>query len=423
MSRGKREKRAAAPVSEIASSASWDEWASFLGIADGRASLPRVTVETALEVPAVLDAVTFLSRTMASLPLHAFRDNEGNKERADGELQMLLNEAPNPEMSSFDWRRYTWQQVFTGGRGVSWIERKGIRPVAIWAMDPTKTTVKRVDGRKVYRCDGKEYSAGDVIDVAFALRPNMLNAYGPIHMGRKAIGLAIAMNDFAGGFFAGGGVPPLALEGPLPAGADAFKRAQKDIQRAIDNAKKAGLPFFGMPPGHKLSPIGSDPAKGQMTEARLFQIQEIARLYGLPPVFLQDLSKGTFSNTEQQDLQLVKHLIVHWALAFEGELNLKLFGQRRRARSVKHNLDGLQRGDFKSRIEGMARAIQTGQLMPDEARALEDRPPDPTGAGARLYIQGATVQLGTSPAPIGHNGGPPINDNEKGQDDVSTDQA
>ncbi|KAK0349753.1 hypothetical protein LTR94_031824, partial [Friedmanniomyces endolithicus] len=177
--------------------------------------------------------------------------------------------------------------------------------------------------------------------------------------------------------------------------------------RAIEMAKKSGSPVFGMPPGHALKAIGIDPAKGQMTEARLFQIQEIARLYGLPPVFLQDLSKGTFSNTEQQDLQLVKHLVVHWAVIFEQELNLKLFGQRRRAREVKHNLDGLQRGDFKSRIEALARGIQTGQLMPDEARALENRPPDPSGAGARLYIQGATVPLGTAPAPpIGHDGGP-----------------
>lgn len=78
-----------------------------------------------------------------------------------------------------------------------------------------------------------------------------------------------------------------------------------------------------MPPGYSLKSVGSDPDKGQMTEARLFQIQEIARAFQLPPVFLQDLSKGTFSNTEQQDLQLVKHLIGQWAKAFEDELNLK----------------------------------------------------------------------------------------------------
>jgi HK97 family phage portal protein len=147
-----------------------------------------------------------------------------------------------------------------------------------------------------------------------------------------------------------------------------------------------------------------------MTEARLFQIQEIGRLYGLPPVFLGDLSKGTFSNTEQQDLQLVKHLIGQWAKAFEDELNLKLFGQRRRSRYVRHNLDGLQRGDFKSRIEALARAIQTSQITPDEARALEERPADPSGNGAKLYMQGATVPLGTviagsSTAPTDNQGG------------------
>jgi HK97 family phage portal protein len=385
-----------------------EELFAFFGLLDQRGMLPHVTIDAALGVPAVLGAVTFLSRTMAALPLHAYR----SVDKVDGDLAMLLNEAPNSEWSSFAWRQYHWQQVFTGGRGLSWIERAGIKPVAIWPMDPALTTVARIGGRKVYRFEGREYPAVDVIDVPFMLKSNQVDSYGPINLGRKPIALAIAMNDFAGGFFASGGTPPLALEGPLPQGAEAFKRAQADIQRAIDMARKAGMPFFGMPPGHSLKAVGIDPAKGQMTEARLFQIQEIARIWGLPPVFLQDLSKGTFSNTEQQDLQLVKHLVGQWAKAFEDELNLKLFGQRRRTRKVKHNLDGLQRGDFKSRIEGLARAIQTGQLMPDEARALEDRPPDPSGAGAKLYIQGATVPLDKAGEVIGHNGGPPIDENE-----------
>lgn len=374
------------------SSASTEDLLAFFGIAAGKTTLPHVTIESALEVPAVLDAVSFLSRTLASLPLHSYRaaaDDEA--ERTSGELQMLLNEAPNPEWSSFAWRQYFWQQVFTGGRGCTWIERAGVKPVALWPMDPTRTSVRRQSGRKVYRFDNKEYPAADVIDVPFMLKPNQLDAYGPIAKGKRSIALAIAMNDFAGSFFASGGVPPLALEGPLPQGHEAFKRAQADIQRAIDLAKKAGTPFFGMPPGHQLKAIGIDPEKGQMTEARLFQIQEVGRLYGLPPAFLQDLSKGTFSNTEQQDLQLVKHLITHWAKALEDELNLKLFGQRRRSRYVRHNLDGIQRGDFKSRSDGLARAIQTGQLTPNEARALEERAP--MAGGDKLYIQGATVPL------------------------------
>ena len=260
-----------------------DELLSLLGIADRNGSLPAVSIEVALQVPAVLDAVGFLSRTMAALPLHTFEAGPNGARVSDGPAD-LLNIAPNEETTAFDWRRYHWQQVFTGGRGTSWIERAAGRPVAIWPMDPTKTTILRRDGRRIYKFDGIEYPASDVIDTPFMLKPDMIGSYGPIAKANKAISLAIAMGDFAGGFFSGGGVPPLALEGPLPAGADAFRRAQEQIKRAIDLAKKSSSAFFGLPPGHMLKPIGIDPSKSQMVEARLFQIQEIARIYGLPPV-------------------------------------------------------------------------------------------------------------------------------------------
>lgn len=397
--------------------------ARLFGVLEGQGTLPVVSIAAALQVPAVLAAVAFLSRTLAALPLHSFAAG-ANGEKLDDEQSRLLNEAPNEEWSSFAWRQYHWQQVFTGGRGMSWIERVGGRVVGIWPMDPAKTTVGRRNGRKYYRFEGNEYPAADVIDTPFMLKSDQLGAISPIVTCNKAISLTIAMTDFAGGFFLGGGMPPLAMQGALPNGADALKRAREDIKRSIDLAKKANAPFFAMPPGYELKPVGFEPAKGQMTEARLFQIQEIARVYQLPPVFLQDLSKGTFSNTEQQDLTLTKHLIGQWAKAFEDELNLKLFGWRGRKRRVKHNLDGLQRGTFKERIEGLARAIQTAQMTPDEARAIEDRPPDPNGKGAQLYIQGATVPLGTIlAAPIGHNGGPPMNDNEEDPADAGNDPA
>ncbi len=407
-----REARAGNPVENpLIPISDAESMAAFFGLMSSDAGLPLVTIDTAMEVPAVFDIVGFLPRTLANLPLHSFRKTAGAAERLDGDLQMLLNEAPNEEWTSFGARQYFWQQVFTVGRGMFWIERAGGKPFALWPMDANKTTVRRRNGRKFYKFDGKdEYPAADVIDVPFMLKPNGLDVYSPILKHKKTIGLALAMAAFAATFFGSGGMPPMSLEGPLPAGAEAIKRAKADIQRAIDMAKQAGSSFVALPPGYTLKPLGFDPAKGQMTEARLFQIQEIARIWGLPPAFVQDLSKGTFTNTEQQDLQLVKHLIAHWAKALEDELNLKLFGQRRRGRFVEHNLAGIERGDFKSRTEGMARAIQTGQLTPNEARALENR--GPMEHGDKLYIQGATVPLGTEPSLIGHNGGPPLNDNQ-----------
>lgn len=371
----------------------------MMGVLERNGALPAVSIETALQVPTVFAIANFLPRTLAALPLHTFEAG-ANGARVDDAVSQLLSFAPNEEETSFSWRVYHWHQVFTGGRGLSWIERAGERPVAIWPMDPANTEIIRRDGRKLYRFGGREYAARDVIDTPFLLKRDRLGSYSPIAKCNKAISLAIAMGDFAGGFFAGGGVPPLALQGPLPEGRESFQRAQQQIQKAIDLARREGRPFFGLPPGHELKSIGSDPDKGQMTEARLFQIQEMARVWQMPPTFVGDLSSGTFSNTEQQDLQLVKHVITQWCTAFEGELTLKLYGWRNPAKQVKHNVDGLQRGAFKDRTEALARAIMTGQLMPDEARALENRAP--ADGGDRLYVQQATVPLvdaGKNPAP------------------------
>ncbi|EPR09879.1 hypothetical protein M527_07060 [Sphingobium indicum IP26] len=380
----------------ISSGSSAEDLLAFFGLLGNDPQLPHVTIDTALEVPSNWCAVNFLSRMMSSLPVHVLkRDGDGKLKQTTGDLPALLNKAPNPEWTSQGWREYMWTQVFTGGRGCTWIERQGSKVVALWPMDPDRTTVRRRRGQKFYRFENREYPAADVIDVTFLLKRNQLDVYSPVYKNKRSIALMLAMNDYASSFFASGGTPPLALEGPLPQGAEAFKRAQADIQRAIDLAKRSGSSFFGMPPGHKLNPIGIDPQKGQTIEGRAFQIGESARIWGLPPVFLHDLTKGTFNNVEHQDLQLVKHVVTHWSVKFEQELDLKLFGQRNRSREVKHNVDGVQRGAFKDRVEGIAKAIQTAQLTPNEGRALDNRPPLPNGD--TLYIQGATVPLGTQP--------------------------
>lgn len=377
-----------------------ENFLAFFGVSSG--ALPAVTTDAALSVPAVLAAVAFLSRTLAALPLHVWRRRKTGPERLEDAVALVIHENPNDEMDGFKFRQWFWQQVFTGGRGLAWIERNGRRDVvALWPMDPRATTIQRLGGRMIYSSEGKDYAAADVIDVPFMLRECGIRHRGPISMARKAIQLAIAMNDYGSGFFAGGGVPPLALVGPLPQGADAMKRAMGDVQRSIDGAKSSSKPVFPIPPGYDLKPVGLDPAKGQMVEARRFQVEEIARAWQLPPVFLQDLSRATFSNAEQQDLHLVKHLVGQWAKALEGEMNLKIFGRFNSNRYVEHNLDGLLRGDFASRMAGYATSIQNAVRTPNEVRALENLPERP--GGDALLIQGATVPLAdagaTPPAP------------------------
>lgn len=357
-------------------------------------SLPAVCIDSALTVPAFMAAATFLPRSLAALPLHAFRKTKAGPEKIAGGLETLIHEAPNAEWTSFKLRQYFWTQVFTGGRGLLYIERSGSNIVGLYPMNPVHTKVKRDGmGRTIYEVDGKPYSGADVIDVPFMLKADGIGHYSPVTLGAKAIQLALAMNDYGSRFFAGGGVPPLALEGPLPAGPEAMKRAMADIHRAIDAAKDSEKPIFPMPPGHTLKQVGFDPEKGQMTDARRFQVEEIARIFGLPPVFLQDLTHGTYTNTEQQDLHVVKHVLTHWVEALEQEMNLKIFGQRNGGRYVEHSIDGILRGDFLSRMTAHSTGVQNAIRTPNEVRALENLPPLPNGD--ELLIQGATVPLGT----------------------------
>lgn len=379
------------PAGSVTQSVPISDWLRFFGIDD--ANLPHVTIDSALNVPAVADAVGFLSSALAALPMHLFRDADAGAQKIDSGLGMMLRDAVNPELSSYDWREWHWVQIFTSGRALTYIERNARgEATALWPMDPAHSSVERVNGRKQYRFGGKQvYDAADVIDVAWMPKSDLLGHYGPINRGAKAIALALAMQDYSSKLFAKGGLPPLGLRGAMPAGGAATQRMLEDVKAAIDKAAEMQLPIAAMPAGYELTPLGFDPQKGQLVEGKKFVISEIARIYRLPPVFLQDLEHGTFSNTEQQDLHLVKHTLTQWCVKFEQQLNLKLFGPRTAKRYVKHNIDGLLRGDFRTRMEGYARAVQSGVMMPSEARQKEDLPF--VDGSDRLMVQGATVPL------------------------------
>lgn len=360
-----------------------------------------VTAEVALTAAPVFCAVMFLSRTMANIPRPVYKVVKKKTVKQKGLATTILNKSPNGEATAFDFWQFMFQGLWTDGAGRAWIERdpRG-RPVALWPLEYNRTTVKRVGFKKVYKYadsnGNKEYPAADVLDFTFAYGRDFLSVYSPIKKCRGAIGLYLNLQTYANSFFKNGGVPPLTLEGPMASGSDAVKRSAQDIKLSIEHANKNNESVLPIPTGFKLSPVGFDPSKGQMTDAKKAQTVEIAQAFQIGPAFLQDLSNGKFNNIEQQDLNLVKHLISHFANKAEQEINLKMFGvMKSNAPYCKHNLDALMRGDFKTRIEAIARGINTAQITPNEGRDLEERPAVDNPAADELHIQGATVPLGT----------------------------
>lgn len=353
----------------------------------------NVNVDTALGVPAVWSAVNFIAGTIAGLPLQVYRKTDEGRERVKGDIADILHSVVNDGMSSFEWRKYSFEQVLTGGRSITYIERNNSGAVVnLWPLDPTKVRVQmQLDGRKTYHTSSRVYEASEVIDVPFMLKANMFEHRGPIGSNKDAIGMAIAASRYGSKAFQSGGIPPAVLQGPFQSGA-AASRASEDVANTTLKLAKEGRPIMALPLGHELKSIGLSPENMQLIELQRFSIEQIARIYSLPPVFLQDLTHGTFSNTEQQDLHFVKHTIKRWVEQFEQEMNLKLFG-RKSEFYVEFNVDGLLRGDLKTRMEAHATSIQNGIRTPNEVREIENMQAKENGDD--LLIQGATVPLGS----------------------------
>lgn len=358
----------------------------------------NVTRAMAMRVPGFAGAVKFFSDTLAKLPLHVHRrkQNGDERERASA-LNMLLHDQVNDDCSSFEWRAHGVASMLLHGRWLSWIERTSSGAIEnIWPIDPEDLVkIERANGLRRYfiRREGKEqrFDHNEIIDVPYQIACNRLGTGSPFEILKNTIGTIVAIENYSAGLFKNGGVPPLALQGQFETGAG-VQRASIDVENAIKKVANEGGAILPLPANHKLEKIGFEPGKSQMIEMRRLLIEELARGFNLPPVFLQDLTHGTFSNTEQQDIYLVKHTLTGIVRAIESQLDMKLFPRRSRTRFVRFNMDGLLRGEFATRMTGYQTAINSGIMEPAEAREREKLPFREGSNG--LFIQGATIPIG-----------------------------
>jgi HK97 family phage portal protein len=360
----------------------WGDFTAQTGIS--------VNIDNALGVPAVWAAVNFISGTLASLPLEVYQNGEKVK---DG-VGSWLNRAVNPTTSSFAWRKYIFEQTLTGGRSITLIVRNARGEVTdLVPIDPANVhvyeQVKEDFPTKTYRTKNQVYEATEILDITYMVKHNQIDIRGPIMTNKDIVGLAIAATRFGSKAFQSGGIPPAVLQGPFQSGV-AAQRASEDIASTTAKLAREGRPVLALPAGHELKSVGFSPEEMQLLELQRYCVEQIARIYSLPPVFLQDLSNGTYSNVEQQDLHFVKHTLRRWIEQTEQEMNLKLFG-RTSDLEVRFNVDSLLRGDLKTRMEAHAVAIQNGIKTPNEIREIEGI--EPLNEGGSLMIQGATVPI------------------------------
>ena len=368
----------------------------FMG---GSTAGKHVNERSAMQMTAVYSCVRILAEAVAGLPLHLYRYNEsGGKEKAiDHPLYLLLHDEPNPEMSSFVFRETLMTHLLLWGNAYAQIIRNGKNEViALYPLMPNKMEVDRDEyGQLYYKYQRSNDEAPTMEGSSVILKPcdvlhipglgfDGLVGYSPIAMAKNAIGMAIACEEYGAKFFANGAQPGGVLEHP---------GTIKDPQRVREswqstfggsgNANKIAVLEEGM----KYTPISMSPEQAQFLETRKFQINEIARIFRVPPHMVGDLEKSSFSNIEQQSLEFVKYTLDPWVIRWEQSIMRSLLTpEEKKTYYAKFNLDGLLRGDYQSRMNGYAIGRQNGWMSANDIRELENLDRIPAEEGGDLYL-------------------------------------
>ena len=367
----------------------------------------RVNERSAMQMTAVYSCVRILAEAVAGLPLHLYRYKEdGGKEKAiDHPLYLLLHDEPNPEMSSFVFRETLMTHLLLWGNAYAQIIRNGKGEViALYPLMPDRMTVDRDSkGQLYYEYTVSMDDAPTVKGSLVRLHPSDvlhipglgfdgLVGYSPIAMAKNAIGMAIACEEYGAKFFANGAAPGGVLEHPgVLKDPSKVRESWNSVYRGVSNAHKIAVLEEGM----KYQQIGIPPEEAQFLETRKFQINEIARLYRIPPHMVGDLDKSSFSNIEQQSLEFVKYTLDPWVIRWEQSLQRSLLLPGEKGKYfIKLNVDGLLRGDYQSRMNGYAVGRQNGWFSANDIREMENMNPIPDEEGGNLYlINGAMTKL------------------------------
>ena len=364
----------------------------------GSTSGKTVTERSAMQMTAVYSCVRILAEAIAGLPLHVYRYNsDGGKEKAiDHSLYLILHDEPNPEMSSFVFRETLMTHLLLWGNAYAQIIRnsKG-EVVALYPLMPNKMSVDRDENGQLYyqylrsidEVGGKSemviLKPTDVLHIP-GLGFDGLVGYSPIAMAKNAIGLAIATEEYGAKFFANGAAPSGVLE--HPGTIKDPQRVREAWQSQFGGSQNSGK-IAVLEEGMKYTPISISPEQAQFLETRKFQINEIARIFRVPPHMVGDLEKSSFSNIEQQSLEFVKYTLDPWVIRWEQSIMRTLLTpEEKKSYFVKFNLEGLLRGDYQSRMNGYATARQNGWMSANDIRELENLDRIPAEAGGDLYL-------------------------------------
>lgn len=338
-----------------------------------------VTPGTALQVAGVWASLKILGESVGSLPGKVFeRTPNGKKDALGHPVYRLIHDEPNPNMGSVEFFLSQTASAALWGNAYSRVVRnaKG-EPIALWPIPSPLMRIKRTNVGDIYYeyakpSGGTEiYQENEILHLR-TMSLDGINGMSPITQVSNPIGLAMALEEYAGRFFSAGGVPGVVLSHPGQLG----EEARASIRESWDSLFGGSGNSHGIAvteEGMTVTVVGAKPGEAQSLESRRFQLEEIARIYRIPPHMLADLERSTNNNIEHQGIEFVALTLLPWLRLWEQAIQRTLFTpSERRKYFVEFEVDALQRGDIGTRYQAYAIGRQWGWLSINDVRRLEN---------------------------------------------------
>lgn len=331
--------------------------------------------DKALTLTAVWCAIRLLSESVSSLPCSVYtKQPNGDKlEDSKNRIYDLIKYRPNRYQNKITFFEYIMMSICTDGNSYVQIVRDGSgRPSQLIPISPDTVDVVINDGELFYQIDSVGIlDSADVLHFK-TLTDNGIDGISPIDQCKKALSWGLNVEEFGSTFFKNGAKPSSVLSTDRALSEQAIERLKNSFKNTYSQLKNSNSTII-LEEGLTFKPISISPDQAQFISSRQFSIEEVARIFNIPPHMLKDLSKSSFNNIEMQSQEFVTYTLMPYITRIENEMNYKLFRTNEVGKTfIEFNVNALLRGDVKSRNEAYKTAITNGYMSINEVRQKEN---------------------------------------------------
>lgn len=330
--------------------------------------------DKALTLTAVWCAIRLLAESVSSLPISVYtKQANGDKlEDTKSPIYNLIKFKPNYYQNKITFFEFIMLSICTEGNSYVQIVRNNSgTPVQLICLDPSNVTVVVNNNEVFYQIDGGVLDSSDILHFK-TITDDGVTGLSPIDQCAKALNWGVSLEEFGSTFFSNGAKPSSILQTDRALSDTALQRLKTSFNNNYGKLKNSNSTIV-LEEGLTFKPISISPEQAQFLSSRQFSIEEVARIFNVPPHMLKDLSKSSFNNIEMQSQEFVTYTLMPYITRIEQEMNLKLFRTNELGKTfVEFNVNGLLRGDVKSRTEAYKTAITNGYMSINEVRQKEN---------------------------------------------------